>query len=90
MNCNICGKCPDFLIDERNYFKGILYEGYNFVIDIPCLYPSERFKIRNNSKYTNIKNNNCDTLLQSIDSLLNWPDLQLEDAIRLTKIKSEI
>lgn len=93
---NSCHKCPkeicslqNVTIDTvyRNDLSNVLYLGANFNIFPPC----NNIISKNDKFNVSIKANNFfqsyETIEETINELLNYKDLQFEDAIRLSKIK---
>lgn len=94
MNWNDCKKCPKELC-ENIYKSGpinVIYSGINFEIDPPCISEDLFFIWRAEESWHKIPLvlNNIETFNEVLYVLLEWQGLQLEDAIRLTKIKSEL
>lgn len=92
-----CKKCPRdvcmHLIPIRSTLPTV-YDGNNFYIVPPCANNDGKFSFYRN-KDTRLyasypTNNNTVDLITLLDVLLKWSDLQLEDALQLTKIRNMI
>lgn len=90
-----CKKCPKFLcmnyhdivINKQLFY---LFSSKEFTLFPACrgIGGGEKFQTRLYDKdYTW---HSYDTLYEAIDALLSYKYLQLEDALRLTRIKSEL
>ena len=81
-----CKKCPReiclSITDSR------LYDGANFYIKVPCTRVPGKFHAHGTANLPLARSS--DDLVTLIVALLDWPDLQLEDALQLTKIRNMI
>lgn len=95
-----CEKCPNYLCRDFNNGKhqGLswvnhIIHGNNFYITPPCTYGISVNKFRlivHNKSPFEVRDYNFSTLEDCIEYMLLYKDLQLEDALRLTRIKNEL
>ena|SRR4030067_2710698 len=88
-----CKKCPEYLC--KDYHERIISEQLFYLLSSKefTLFPLCRGLPENKKFYIRLYDNTWmkyDTFYEAIDALLLVKDLQLEDCIRLTKIKSHL
>lgn len=95
-NCPKCAKCPSFLISEQIFNSGVIFTGNNFEICLPCLNGrknKDKFFIWGTGPQIHAffdTETDFETLIECVQELLNWSDLQLEDHLKLLRIKNEL